>query len=117
MFRSDDSSLTVDFHSMDGRIIADGEIIDVSLGLDPTLESFDMIKHLPVDGKDHGVTADMILLHFKVDADKGSKTLTVTVDGGSMTECIGNEYVLHFCPGEEFRIPDTGETNSAAVAD
>ena len=104
VFKTQDSSLTIDFHSNNAVLSSDGEYLELDFGVHPTLLHLDFNNHIPFDGNEHGITEDMILLCVDVEADKKTKTLTLTVTGGSLEQFLGNVYVLDFYPGEELNL-------------
>ena len=104
VFKTDDASLIIDCGYMDALLLVDGEYLELDFGVHPTLRYLDFNNHIPYDGKPHGITEDDILLYVDVEADKKTKTLTLTVTGGSLEQFLGNVYVLDFYPGEELNL-------------
>ena len=115
VFKTQDGSLVIDCGYRNGLLLVDGEYLELDFGVHPTLLHLDFNNHIPYNGKEHGITEDMILLYVDVEADEKTKTLTLTVTGGTLEQFLGNVYVLDFYPDEKLKFDDavtTGEMGS-----
>jgi len=104
VFKTQDGSFAIDFRPMDAVFLADGEYLELDFGVHNTLLHISFYNHVPYEMRMNGICDDDTLLYVDVEADKNTKTLTLTVTGGSLEQYIGNVYVLNFYPGEELNL-------------
>ncbi len=88
---------TAMFQDVEGKL-------EFNIGVTSELKHVKFYSHIPYDGLQHGRSEEDILLYIDVIDDKKTKTLTLTVTGGSLEQYIGNVYVLSFYPGEELNL-------------
>ena len=98
---------------MDAVFLADGEYLELDFGVHNTLLHIGFYNHVPYEMRMNGICDDDTLLYVDVEADQKTKTLTLTVTGGSLEQYIGNVYVLSFYPGEELNL-DAATTQETA---
>ncbi len=116
VFRTQDGSFAIDFRYGAAVLQTDEENLEFDCGVRYSrLYRIEFIKHIPYDGLPHGITEDMILMYADVEANKKTKTLTLTVTGGTLEEYVGNVYVLEFYPDEELIFDDAVETREGAA--
>ena len=100
-FKSENADIIMDFRHHDGEITVNGETLLLSIGVDNDLRGIAVNEHMSGPG---GVSDDDILVSFRVETNKKSKTLVLTTVGGSLMDDVKSEYILYFCEGEMYKI-------------